>query len=116
MSKDSILLMEDALDLAYQELDLLQKEETEEAATMAEQRRLLIERAWENRAKVQVEILQEQLMTMSKMQDILSETANFLSDKLRTEIKTVKQENARMSGYSFSLNKPNNPERLDRRS
>lgn len=104
MPKSSILLMEEALDMAYQELDLLQKEETDEAALLAEQRRLLIEQAWESRAKAQVEILQEQLMTMSKMQDILSETANFLSDKLRTEIKTVKQESARMSGYGFSLN------------
>lgn len=114
MSKDSILLMEEALDLAYQELDLLQKEETEEAATLAEQRRLLIEKAWESRAKVQVEILQEQLMTMSKMQELLTETASFLSDKLRTEIKAVKQESNRMAGYGFSLNRPKLPDHLNR--
>lgn len=114
MSKDSILLMEEALDMAYLELNLLQKEETEEAASLAEQRRLLIERAWESRAKVQVEILQEQLMTMSKMQAILTETATFLSDKLRTEIKSVKQESARMSGYGFSLNKATPSDNLNR--
>lgn len=116
MTTDSILLMREALELVALELEFVQKEETDEAVALAEKRQELISLAWQNKDNTQNHILHQQLLEMSKMQESLTEAARAVSNKLRSEIKHVKQQSVRMSGYSYSLSIPSEPERINTQS
>ncbi|SHN70463.1 hypothetical protein [Desulfovibrio litoralis] len=109
MSFDSVELMQEAIKLGYEELELIQSgDDSENIVLLARKRHELIQRAWEYKKKNQADKLQEQFLVMSKIQELLIEAATNTVEQLRSDIKVVKQEGARMSGYHYSLKKHSN--------
>jgi len=106
---DTLLFLDQALDVGMRELECLVSGEVEEAERLAAERGRLIGMLNEYKPIPEaVDFLREKLLKLQSLQGQLTNEARKLHSKLKEDLKRTKQENRRLSGYggSFRSGKP----------
>jgi len=103
--KDSLELLDQALDLGRRELGLLGGGDADEAALLAENRGRLTAKAWEMREGADIEDLREKLVQLRSLQGRLTGEARRLHESIKGELARTRQEGERLAGYGKAVRK-----------
>ncbi|WP_028575854.1 hypothetical protein [Desulfonatronovibrio hydrogenovorans] len=88
-----------AYDLSCRELASLEEEDIEQAHELAEERAKIFDELFSSSSSARPEQFTEKLKKLQKMQFQLTDSARKLHGTLREELKRVKGENQRLTGY-----------------
>lgn len=91
--------IDQALMLGQLELSLLLAGDVEEAARIAEERRIATEQAWNARQDRDQETLGERLTQLLQLQELLTTEAKRLHGEIRASLVRSRKEMQRMNGY-----------------
>ncbi|MFP4084017.1 MAG: hypothetical protein ACLFP9_07455 [Desulfonatronovibrio sp.] len=91
--------LDQAYDISRMELDSLQDEDIETARKLAEKRGKILENVFNSPPGTGSDQFLEKLHKLQKMQSRITESARNLHSVLAKELKKVKMENQRFSGY-----------------
>jgi len=101
---DTLLFLDQALDVGMRELECLVSGEVEEAERLAAERGRLISMLGEYRPKPEaIDFLREKLLKLQSLQGQLTNEARKLHTKLKDDLKRTKLENRRLCGYRSSV-------------
>lgn len=100
---DTLTLMDEALALADQELELLATGNVEQASDASHKRGLLLAEAWSQREPEQLDALRDKLIRLRSLQGRLTSEARQLHDTVRKDLARAKQEGARLAGYGKTV-------------
>ena len=96
---ETLELLDQALELGYNELRFLAAGEADEAFDAAEKRGELTTQALETKESVSLDQILEKLSKLKRLQGQLTAEARKLHEALRQDIGRAKQEGARFKGY-----------------
>jgi hypothetical protein len=99
---DSLSLLDEALDIGYEELEHLRRGREDEAGQAARRRGELMEIAWERREGMDVDAMLDKLEQLKSLQGALTSEAKKLHEVLRRDLAKAKQENRRIFAYNGS--------------
>ncbi|THB71887.1 MAG: hypothetical protein D6E12_00490 [Desulfovibrio sp.] len=102
---DTLTLLDEALDLGNQELELLASGMVEEAGEKARERSVLMAEAWDRRDPDKLLELRDKLIRLKTLQGRLTNEAKELHETVRQDLARAKQEGARLAGYGKSVKK-----------
>ena len=88
-----------AYDISQMELSSLEEEDLVKAREFAEQRAQIVESVFASDCQTDRDQFMEKLLKLQKMQTRITESARKLHNVLTSELKRVKTENARFTGY-----------------
>jgi hypothetical protein len=101
---DTLLYLDQALDVGMRELECLVSGEVEEAERLAAERGRLIGLLTEHNPRPEVvDFLREKLLKLQSLQGQLTNEAKKLHAKLKEDLKRTKLENKRLCGYGTSV-------------
>lgn len=101
MSARSLQLLDEAISLAHQELEILQSDELEGLEECMARREELIRMAAEKRSEQgEVEPYRERLLTLSNLQKRITQKAALLRDRTREDMKGQRKTNRCVAGYA----------------
>lgn len=96
----SLTLLDQALELARRELDLLDQDDLDELEDLARRRSGLMARAWEGKDGCNAEELGERLRALQALQDELEAKARREHERTGSLLKQRKQAGKAISGYN----------------
>jgi hypothetical protein len=96
---DTLSLLDQALDLGAEELELLALGQVGAAEQKAQARSQLMARAWEVKGQDRMDELKDKLEQLQSLQGRLTTEARRLHASIKEELKRTKQESARQTGY-----------------
>ncbi|WP_027721028.1 hypothetical protein [Maridesulfovibrio zosterae] len=96
---ETISLLDQALEIGYEELRFLAAGEVADAFEAAERRSFLTTQALEIKESVSLDQILEKLNRLKNLQGQLTCEAKKLHESLRQDITRVKKENVRFKGY-----------------
>ena len=103
MQNQGIGLLDEALDLARLEMNALQDGAFENAVDLAKQRGVLTGQAWDLYNVDEHDAYHARLSELNEMQQILTEAARRIQDKLQKSLARARQEKRRMRGYHLAV-------------
>jgi hypothetical protein len=106
--QDSLKLLDKAMELGREELDLLDAGELDAAGDIARERGELLAQAWKLRDDASLDELQRKLVQMQSLQGRLTDHARSLHAKLKEELRRTREEDRRLAGYGSSV-RPKSP-------
>ncbi len=96
---ETLKLLDQALEIGYEELRFLVAGEVDDAFDAAERRGVLTDQALETKESVSLDDILEKLNKLKNLQGQLTAEAKKLHASLRQDIGRVKKENVRFKGY-----------------
>ncbi|MDL2271781.1 hypothetical protein LJC23_01970 [Desulfovibrio sp. OttesenSCG-928-I05] len=106
---DSLRLLDDALEIARQELRALDAEDEERLHELCEQRMTLMDQAWARRDGCDPQLLAKALTAIQNVQRSLSLLAGSRSQELSDLLKDSRQESLRINGYRRATTQGGDP-------
>ncbi len=100
---DAMTLIDQALDIGRQELELLQAGEVDRAADMARDRERLMNMAYGDKDSDELVKLESKLWQLASLQGRLTTEAKRLHAEIKQELLRTRQESARLSGYGKAV-------------
>lgn len=98
-----ICLLDEALVLARQEQDALEKGEYEEAIELAQKRNEITGMAWNSFDNSEKEPYRKRLLELTDLQTRLTALASRAHETLRAKLSRSKQEKRRIRGYQIAV-------------
>ena len=94
-----ICLLDQALDLAMQEMTALEDGAYDKAVALAEKRNEITSMAWHMLEDSQAEQYKTHLVELARMQEHLTELATKAHSQIRSQLQRTRLESRRMRGY-----------------
>ena len=94
-------MMDEALSIGRRELGCLTEGDVFEAERLSKDRERILDEAIGDLDRERLEELADKLVEMKSLHDEISEEAKRLHGTLRNDLVSIKQQNRRISGYSF---------------
>ncbi len=95
--------LEAAIHTGYQELQALNADDTDKAATLVKKRTQLVEQAWSLRHTCDAAMYKEKLQTLQKIQQKLIQVSQKKQHEIRQGISRSRKETRRLAGYKQAL-------------
>ncbi len=105
----SIVLLDRAIGLAEQELELLEEDDSPDLERSAVNRLELVDLAWRERSGCDMELLQERLVSLQEVQDRLSMRAKELYAEVHNILKDRRKHGGQLARYGKKLAHVRNP-------
>lgn len=100
--ENSLSLLDDALEMSEQELQLLSSEDYEQAEEYSAQRQELIDRALQHPLNKTSSEVASKLSRLRDKQGILSKQAKIIHSSLKNDLVRIRSEKRRLNGYGNS--------------